>query len=557
MPEKEPNADIWPQILAIADSYKLAIALAFLQAFKNYKKQLNTNRLEKVIRSNDIKNVDKFLNGFMLDGNPLKIPIKNLMDDVGKKIINEYSLKIDIKDVAMQKYIDKHVADLVKDISEDTRKQIKDIIRDGWEKEINPKLLSSNIKEVIGLNQRQQKALVRYEQKLLTDKTLQAKYNMKTEEGFNKFLKKVKELKEEEYKVKLAYRAQMIARTESIDIANEGSRTMYEEMAKRNPIIRDEYELEWILTPDDRLCSRCRAMRGARSSFNGTFEGNIRRPTLHPQCRCCIVCSKRNSKDRQSNVPKEPPENPKPEKTPINPTPIKPVPKKPKLEQKPKPISEPKPEAKPKLPEKVPVYQKPKIPEVPKKPVDNKPVNIIAPKGMKNQVKITLDNYNAMPKKLKSFCSDIELYDKDPKYCITRNAELTKMYGKECRVGAWYDREENKIHCPPGWDNKLEGVSKDFMAHELSHSLDKNYSLSNSKKWYQCIMDDKKASENTNFINDGFATEYARNFAKRQTSTHIYSEDFADSIKLYVIDKETFKLNFPNKSKYIRELLGE
>jgi hypothetical protein len=59
---------------------------------------------------------------------------------------------------------------------------------------------------------------------------------------------------------------------------------MYEATARQNPIIRDGYELEWILTPDDRLCDKCRAMKGQRSSFDGTFKGNLRRPTLHPRC---------------------------------------------------------------------------------------------------------------------------------------------------------------------------------------------------------------------------------------------------------------------------------
>ena len=48
-----------------------------------------------------------------------------------------------------------------------------------------------------------------------------------------------------------------------------------------------------------------------------------------------------------------------------------------------------------------------------------------------------------------------------------------------------------------------------------------------------------------------FVTTYAQNYAE---SNKRYSEDFADSVAFYFIDKN-FEKNYPNRANYIKELL--
>jgi len=48
--------------------------------------------------------------------------------------------------------------------------------------------------------------------------------------------------------------------------------------------------LEWITTPDERLCSECAPMNGETKPIgaNTTFSNGSVGPPLHPHCRCTL-----------------------------------------------------------------------------------------------------------------------------------------------------------------------------------------------------------------------------------------------------------------------------
>lgn len=300
-----PSADIWPAILEIADKYKLAISSAFLLGIQNYKKNINKSLLITALTNQNMEDVLKIINANPNSFKKLNTTFKKITDEVSTKIISEYSNVLDVKNVSLHKYIDKYVADLVVQINDQTKQVLKNVIREGWDNEILPKQLAKNITEVVGLDKRRMNSLLKYEHDLVMNKTLFNKYP-NTPAGKDAWLKEIHKLKMKKYNELLFDRGMTIARTEAINMANEGSRKTYEEMANRNPIIKNEYELLWILTPDDRLCNECRKMKDQRCSFSGNFtyvktnsEGKeinrsfFKRPTLHPRCRCTIVCVKK------------------------------------------------------------------------------------------------------------------------------------------------------------------------------------------------------------------------------------------------------------------------
>jgi len=283
-PSKLPDSEIWPEILNIADKYNIALTIASLYALKSVKNKFGSKFLD-VLNSKDDKKLDKFLSNITLDGEKLGITSKKLINEVGNLINQKYNFGIDIKELALNDYIDKHVAELVVQISETTRENINGLVKTGWKNQINPEKLVKNIKNSgIGLDRNRQASLEKYRRALIKEKLPK---------------KQIEKLCIKKYNQLLLDRGRTIARTEAINLANEGSRQMYEASAKQNKYINNNYELEWIVTPDDRLCDKCRAMKGKRSSFSGTFDGGLRRPTLHPRCRCCIVSVRKNSKDLQ------------------------------------------------------------------------------------------------------------------------------------------------------------------------------------------------------------------------------------------------------------------
>lgn len=294
-----PNADIWPEMLRIADEHEKDFILAFLAAIKSYKKGINLNDLIKALEEKDSVRIGEILGEIKFKWFD-KIG-KDIVDKIANKIYETYNFSViglDINELELHKFIDEYVADLVVQIDKNTKEGIKNLIRTAWDEGDTPENLAKYIKESgIGLDKNRQATLRNYFHSLLKDEDLSKRFPNR-----NDYVNEINRLCKIRYDSLLLDRGRTIARTECINLANEGSRQMYEEAAKNNSILRNEYELCWILTPDDKLCDKCRAMRDKRSSFNGTFEGGLRRPTLHPRCRCCIVCVRKNSKALQRSL---------------------------------------------------------------------------------------------------------------------------------------------------------------------------------------------------------------------------------------------------------------
>jgi uncharacterized protein YciI len=293
-----PNEDIWPEILEVADKYNNAATLAAIATLLSIKSKVG-KKFIKVIESNDDRVLNNFLDNVTLDGKKLKVVEKKMAKEVSELINNKYNFGVDIKSLAIDKYVDEHVAKLVVQVGNETKLAIKEIVKSGWNNGELPEDVYKNIKSVVPLDTRRKNSLIRYEQGLLKNKDLRNRFRNDKE-----FFKDVARLKEKYHQKLLLDRGRTIGRTENINLANEGSRQMYEASAKQNEQIQNNYELKWVVTPDDRLCNNCRQMINARSSFTGTFEnkanvkivqeGGLRRPTLHPRCRCAIVCVRKN-----------------------------------------------------------------------------------------------------------------------------------------------------------------------------------------------------------------------------------------------------------------------
>lgn len=85
-------------------------------------------------------------------------------------------------------------------------------------------------------------------------------------------------------------RAEMIARTETMDAANEGQQAAWDQAIDDGLLTGNEKQ-EWIVTPDDRLCPICEDVDGQTVGLDENFEvdgDEIDGPPAHPNCRCTI-----------------------------------------------------------------------------------------------------------------------------------------------------------------------------------------------------------------------------------------------------------------------------
>ena len=146
----------------------------------------------------------------------------------------------------------------------------------------------------------------------------------------------------------------------------------------------------------------------------------------------------------------------------------------------------------------------------------------------------TLRNYHSMPDALKKNCNEIVLMPK----ASAKDAELSKQYGRSVHTEAAYDHAEKRMMGYPDNRGRQRAIAPDFMAHELAHAVDKGHSKSDL--WHKAAA------------KEGFSSQYATDFYYlNEKAKNALKEDFADSVKSYVTDRENFKQKFPSKYEYL------
>lgn len=83
-------------------------------------------------------------------------------------------------------------------------------------------------------------------------------------------------------------RAETIARTETMRASNEGQMTAWDQAVEAG-MLSEDAQMEWITTPDDKLCPVCEGLDGVRAAIGEPFEADgetYDSPPAHPNCRC-------------------------------------------------------------------------------------------------------------------------------------------------------------------------------------------------------------------------------------------------------------------------------
>lgn len=184
-----------------------------------------------------------------------------------------------------------NAAVLVKDVTDETRAAIREIITLAFNEGIPPDRAARMIRGVIGLTERGATAVdnlrlrieenaggliragnvpIRVPEDGMTaarlERTLQAYADRLTRQ-----------------------RALVIARTETLRASNEGQRQLWQQ-AVQVGLLSGHERREWISTPDERECLICEDLDGKTAGLHDNFEsateGGILGPPAHPNCRC-------------------------------------------------------------------------------------------------------------------------------------------------------------------------------------------------------------------------------------------------------------------------------
>lgn len=198
-----------------------------------------------------------------LDGTP---PAFRFAEDVAGDKVALFGSSFSLINPHSQSWIDKSAADLVTVVSSDVRANIKEIMASAYRQEITVPQTIDTIKQSIGLNQPQAKALAKYTSML---------------QSAGVAPNKIKELSGQMASRQLKYRAQMIARTETIAASNKGQQALWTASADAGFLDRERVRQVWILTVN--ACDQCEEEAQNFPELGGTFSG-VLGPPAHPNC---------------------------------------------------------------------------------------------------------------------------------------------------------------------------------------------------------------------------------------------------------------------------------
>jgi hypothetical protein len=92
----------------------------------------------------------------------------------------------------------------------------------------------------------------------------------------------------------ILHRAHTIARSESIRAFSMGRISGWLKGAERGAVTRDDKQVQWLVTPDERTCPICLPMHGQLRDIGQTFTAGNGTEVLvpgdtHPSCRCTVI----------------------------------------------------------------------------------------------------------------------------------------------------------------------------------------------------------------------------------------------------------------------------
>lgn len=192
-------------------------------------------------------------------------------------VINPYAVQ----------YAAERSASLVTNIDAQTQAALREILGRGFREGRTVQMMAKEIRQIVGLNERQALALDNYRRaqlRWLTEqhpRTAPERIAERVEERSSRYAGRL-----------LRERATMIARTETITAAATGQLAAWR-IAQQHGYLRADARRFWVLAAG--ACPRCvevAAMNPNGVPLDQPFaspEGGVWGPTLHPRCRCSTL----------------------------------------------------------------------------------------------------------------------------------------------------------------------------------------------------------------------------------------------------------------------------
>lgn len=310
----------------IADLMEPAAKASLLKGFKSFRKRVDLYQVAELVRRRDFEALDK-----LIDWQRLPEDLKELQNirrkgveltakeylPFFKKSISKMFPNIDpsqfsfnAKLGAVEGVINTSVANLVVEITTATRIAIREVVRVSLAEGIPAIAAAKVIKQSIGLNSQQAKAVTNFTNNLIDEKfgkltkfQRESFFKGMSDEQISNAIEKrgIEKLAGQYADRQLELRSENIAKTETFRAVNEGQQQIFMQAVDAGILFPEEVEREWVVTPDQKTCPICRPLDGARAPLDGLFNASyigvaIKLPPAHPRCRCHIALAFKSSK---------------------------------------------------------------------------------------------------------------------------------------------------------------------------------------------------------------------------------------------------------------------
>lgn len=214
------------------------------------------------------------------------------------------SMLFDLLNPSAVQFLQDYTFNLIQGASKETRAAVQAAILDAFKNGGHPYDQARKIQQVIGLTRAQQQAVANFRNMLQTGAFNQALNRAMRDGRFDGTLKTALKNKTNltqsqidkmvnQYATRMkAYRAKMIARTETIRGSNAGQLEAWHQ-AQSQGYLKPDVKRKWLVSGDEHTCEECNEIARLNSKGVGLSEYfatpsgvKIPGPPAHPLCRC-------------------------------------------------------------------------------------------------------------------------------------------------------------------------------------------------------------------------------------------------------------------------------
>lgn len=266
-------------IHAIADRLAPAMKAKFLRAVANVQRRVDMNQLLGALASRDPHEAFHMLG---LDHLPAQMQAAVETIRQGFVTAAEHAaetlsatlgpIRFDLDNAESIAWVNQHGAELVTQITDDTKAGIRDAISRALEGDLTVREAAVQLRSQIGLTDRQMRAVEAFRERLTARDA--ANIDARTAKYAE---------------AQLRHRAETIARSETMQASSHGQRALWLQAQDKGLLPSDQQRV-WIVTPDERLCDVCEPMDGEETGIDDPWDtenGPVDVPSeSHPDCRC-------------------------------------------------------------------------------------------------------------------------------------------------------------------------------------------------------------------------------------------------------------------------------